>query len=52
MTINLKKVEVPVKQIVSGHTVTPSSSLLNPRSLEFFYKFARVEELRSGLERL
>ncbi|KAL5594765.1 hypothetical protein BROUX41_001679 [Berkeleyomyces rouxiae] len=42
-TVNLKKVELPVKQIVSGQRIKPSSTLLNPGSLDFYYKFARVE---------
>ena len=44
-TINLKKVELPVKQIVSGRIVKPSGTLANPKSLEFYYQFAKVEEL-------
>ncbi|KAL9107157.1 MAG: hypothetical protein Q9227_007937 [Pyrenula ochraceoflavens] len=44
-TINLKKVELPVKQIVSGHTVKPSDTLANPGCLDFYYQFAKVEEL-------
>jgi acetoacetyl-CoA synthetase len=44
-TINLKKVELPVKQIVSGHTVKPSSTLANPESLNFYYQFANIEQL-------
>ncbi|KAL2851929.1 acetoacetyl-CoA synthase [Aspergillus pseudoustus] len=52
MTVNGKKVEVPVKQIVSGHTVKPSASMMNPQSLEFYYKFVHVEELERALEKL
>ncbi|KIW07361.1 acetoacetate-CoA ligase [Verruconis gallopava] len=44
-TINLKKVELPVKQIVSGHTVKPSSTLMNPDSLKYYYQFADIEKL-------
>jgi acetoacetyl-CoA synthetase len=44
-TINLKKVELPVKQIVSGHIVKPSSTLMNPNSLKYYYQFADVEKL-------
>lgn len=44
-TINLKKVELPVKQIVSGHVIKPSGTLANPKSLDFYYQFAKVEEL-------
>jgi acetoacetyl-CoA synthetase len=45
VTINGKKVELPVKQIVSGHVVKPSSTLANPESLNFYYKFAKLEDL-------
>lgn len=44
-TVNLKKVELPVKQIVSGKRVVPSGTLLNPESLEFYYRFVDVEKL-------
>ncbi|KAJ0117737.1 cetoacetateligase [Diaporthe amygdali] len=44
-TINMKKVELPVKQIVSGHKIKPSGTLANPQSLDFYYQFAKVEEL-------
>lgn len=44
-TVNGKKVELPVKQIVSGQIVVPSGTLLNPESLEYYYRFAKVEEL-------
>jgi acetoacetyl-CoA synthetase len=33
-TVNLKKVELPVKQILSGHIIKPSGTLLNPKSLD------------------
>lgn len=39
-TINGKKVELPVKQIVSGFKVKPSSTLANPESLDYYYQFA------------
>jgi len=44
-TVNLKKVELPVKKIVSGQTVKPSGTLLNPESLHYYYQFAKVEEV-------
>ncbi|KAL2889530.1 Acetoacetyl-CoA synthetase [Ceratocystis lukuohia] len=47
-TINLKKVELLVKQIVSGQQVKPSATLLNPESLAYYYQFARVEEKFKG----
>lgn len=46
-TINTKKVELPVKQIVSGQIVKPSGTLANPESLDFFYQFAKDEGLKS-----
>lgn len=52
MTINLKKVELPVKQIVSGQKIKPSGTLANPQSLEYYYQFARVEELVAVREKL
>ncbi|EAQ90514.1 hypothetical protein CHGG_02449 [Chaetomium globosum CBS 148.51] len=51
-TINLKKVELPVKQIVSGRTIKASGTLANPQSLEYYYRFAKVEELVGPKEKL
>lgn len=51
-TINLKKVELPVKQIVSGHKIKPSGTLANPQSLDYYYQFAKVEDLTRPKERL
>ncbi|KFZ23494.1 hypothetical protein V502_02032 [Pseudogymnoascus sp. VKM F-4520 (FW-2644)] len=45
MTVNMKKVELPVKQIVSGQVIKPSGTLLNPEALDFFYQFAKIEKL-------
>ncbi|KAH8821873.1 hypothetical protein F5884DRAFT_662201, partial [Xylogone sp. PMI_703] len=44
-TVNLKKVELPVKHIISGRTIKPSGTILNPGSLEYFYQFANVEDI-------
>lgn len=44
-TVNMKKVELPVKQIVSGKKIKPSGTLVNPASLEYYYQFANVEKL-------
>ncbi|KAJ6157911.1 hypothetical protein N7470_005503 [Penicillium chermesinum] len=44
-TVNLKKVELPVKQIVCGRKIQPSGTLLNPGSLDYYYQFAEVEKL-------
>ncbi|KAI1754520.1 acetoacetate-CoA ligase [Xylaria castorea] len=51
-TVNLKKVELPVKQIISGHIIKPSGTLLNPKSLDYYYQFAKVEELVPPKEKL
>lgn len=51
-TVNLKKVELPVKQIVSGKVVKPSGTLLNPQSLDYYYQFAKVEELLASKSKL
>ncbi|KAI1449686.1 acetoacetyl-coenzyme A synthetase [Annulohypoxylon stygium] len=51
-TVNLKKVELPVKQIVSGQIIKPSGTLLNPQSLDYYYKFAKIEELVSPKAKL
>ncbi|KAF1969624.1 acetoacetate-CoA ligase [Bimuria novae-zelandiae CBS 107.79] len=44
-TVNGKKVELPVKQIVSGNVIKPSGTLANPQSLQFYYQFAKVEDV-------
>ncbi|KAI1633566.1 acetoacetyl-coenzyme A synthetase [Biscogniauxia mediterranea] len=51
-TVNLKKVELPVKQIVSGQVIKPSGTLLNPKSLDYYYQFAKVEQLVGPKEKL
>lgn len=51
-TVNLKKVELPVKQIVSGKTIKPSGTLLNPQSLDFYYQFAKVEDVVENQKKL
>jgi acetoacetyl-CoA synthetase len=48
-TVNLKKVELPVKQIVSGKIIKPSGTLANPESLKYYEQFAKVEDV---LERM
>ncbi|KAH7079429.1 hypothetical protein FB567DRAFT_562600 [Paraphoma chrysanthemicola] len=46
-TVNLKKVELPLKQIVCGRIIKPSGTLANPQSLKFYEQFAKVEEVLS-----
>lgn len=41
-----KKVELPVKQIISGKKIKPSSSMSNPQSLEYFYQFVNIETVK------
>lgn len=45
VTVNMKKVELPVKQIISGKEIKVSGTLLNPKSLDFFYQFQKIEEV-------
>lgn len=52
MTVNGKKVELPVKHIISGREVKASGTLLNPQSLDFFYRFQHVEKLTEPQARL
>ncbi len=41
-----------MKQIVSGRVIKPSGTLANPESLNFYYQFAKVEELVAPKEKL
>lgn len=43
-TVNLKKVELPVKLILCGKTVVPSTTLRNPESLDYYYRFVDIEK--------
>ncbi|KAI1931807.1 hypothetical protein LOZ65_001059 [Ophidiomyces ophidiicola] len=43
VTINGKKVETPVKRIISGEKMQASSTVANPKSLGFFEQFTRLE---------
>lgn len=42
-TINGKKVETPVKQLMSGRDVKASATVQNPDALEFFRRFRDIE---------
>ncbi|KAJ3540391.1 hypothetical protein NM688_g6230 [Phlebia brevispora] len=44
-TINNKKIEIAVKQIVSGSTLKPSGTVANPESLQLYYKYRHLEQL-------
>lgn len=41
-----------MKQIVSGQNIKASGTLANPRSLDYYYQFARVEEVVGLKEKL
>ncbi|EXK29515.1 acetoacetate-CoA ligase [Fusarium oxysporum f. sp. melonis 26406] len=43
VTATFKKVELPIKHIVSGRKVRPSGTIINPSSLDYFYQFADIE---------
>lgn len=43
-TINGKKVEIAVKKIISGQTVVPSGTLVNPESLELYYNIPELQQ--------
>lgn len=40
----MKKAELPVKKILCGNKVTPSSTLVNPQCLDFYYGFVDIEK--------
>ena len=42
-TINGKKVETPVKQIISGRDVKASATVQNPEALQYFKRFRDLE---------
>ncbi|THU92452.1 acetoacetate-CoA ligase [Dendrothele bispora CBS 962.96] len=44
-TVNGKKVEIAVKQIVSGTTMKPSGTVANPESLNLYYKYRDLEKI-------
>ncbi len=43
VTINGKKVEIAVKQVVSGKDVEPSATVLNPESVAWFRRYRGME---------
>jgi acetoacetyl-CoA synthetase len=44
MTVNGKKTELPVKKIVSGQKITPSSTIVNPGSLKWYEQFVYLDD--------
>ncbi|KDQ57431.1 hypothetical protein JAAARDRAFT_35147 [Jaapia argillacea MUCL 33604] len=47
-TVNGKKIEIAVKQIVSGVDVKPSGTVANPESLQLYYKYRNVEAMAAS----
>lgn len=45
-TVNGKKIEIAVKQIVSGKDIIPSGTVANPDSLKLYYKFRDIDNLK------
>ncbi|KAJ2922204.1 hypothetical protein H1R20_g14881, partial [Candolleomyces eurysporus] len=43
-TVNGKKIEIAVKQIVSGSKMQPSGTVANPDSLKLYYKYEDIEQ--------
>ena len=48
VTINGKKVEIAVKQTLSGKDVMPSSTVANPGSIEYFKRFRSLDSEPRG----
>lgn len=44
-TVNGKKIEIAVKQILSGYKLKPSGTVANPESLKLYYKFQDIEKV-------
>lgn len=42
-TVNGKRIEIAVKQIVSGSNLKPSGTVANPESLQLYYKYRDLE---------
>ena len=45
MTVNNKKIEIAVKQIVSGTSLKPSGAVANPESLQLYAKYFDLENV-------
>ncbi|KAF8070101.1 acetoacetyl-CoA synthetase [Lyophyllum atratum] len=48
-TVNGKKIEIAVKQIVSGSDLQPSGTVANPESLELYYKYRDLNQTKAKL---
>ena len=45
VTVNMKKIEIAVKQIVSGYNLKPSGTVANPDALKLYHKYRDIENL-------
>lgn len=52
MTINGKRVEIAVKQMISGKDVKLSATVQNPEAIEFFRQFRDLESNITGRAKL
>ena len=43
--MNGKKIEIAVKQIVSGSNLQPTGTVANPESLQLYYKYRDIESV-------
>ncbi|KAK0195118.1 acetoacetyl-CoA synthetase [Armillaria mellea] len=50
--VNGKKIEIAVKQIVSGSSMKPSGTVANPDSLRLYYKYVNLEDLINATSKL
>ncbi|GLB37018.1 putative AMP-binding enzyme [Lyophyllum shimeji] len=48
-TVNGKKIEIAVKQIVSGSNVQPSGTVANPESLKLYHKYRDLDRTKAKL---
>ncbi|KAF5386148.1 hypothetical protein D9615_002594 [Tricholomella constricta] len=48
-TVNGKKIEIAVKQIVSGSNLQPSGTVANPESLQLYYKYRDLDRPKAKL---
>ena len=44
-TVNNKKIEIAVKQILSGSNLMPSGTVANPEALKLYYKYRNLEDI-------
>lgn len=50
--MNFKKVELPVKKIISGIHIQPSSTLSNPKCLDYYAQYFDIEKMAADESKL